>query len=97
METKIEQIFSKIDKKYPDQKGFLRENITSQAIERTMLEVFGLLEEEKYQDFMQFLRKGASRSEIYTYMESVYPETEEILLKKAGEIIDEFEIEINKK
>jgi hypothetical protein len=75
---------------------YISAQLTSQAIERAILDIVKHLGEEKFQAFIEFIKKGASRNSLYIYLSSLYPNTENIIIDKVHEVVAEFKQEFKK-
>jgi hypothetical protein len=75
---------------------YISAQLTTQAIERAILDIVKHLGEEKFSAFIEFIRKGASRNSLYVYLTSLYPNAETIILDKLNEVIQEFKDEFKK-
>jgi hypothetical protein len=85
--------FGPMDKKMHD---YISAQLTSQAIERAVLNIVQVLGEDKFSAFIEFIRKGASRNSLYVYLTSMYPAADTIILEKLEEVITEFKQEFKK-
>ena len=98
IDEKIKEIlsgtsFGPMDKKMHD---YISAQLTSQAIERAVLDIVKVLGEDKFTAFIEFIRKGASRNSLYIYLTSLYPKADSIILEKLEEVIQEFKDEFKK-
>lgn len=75
---------------------YISAQLTSQAIERAILDIVKVLGEDKFNAFIEFIRKGASRNSLYIYLTSLYPKADSIILEKLEEVIAEFKEEFKK-
>lgn len=75
---------------------YISAQLTSQAIERAILDIVKHLGEDKFSAFIEFIRKGASRNSLYIYLTSLYPKADTIILEKLEEVIREFKEEFKK-
>jgi hypothetical protein len=75
---------------------YISAQLTAQAIERAILDIVKVLGEEKFEAFIEFIRKGASRNSLYIYLTSLYPKADSIILEKLDEVIKEFKEEFKK-
>lgn len=75
---------------------YISAQLTSQAIERAILDIVKVLGEDKFEAFIEFIRKGASRNSLYIYLTSLYPKADTIILEKLQEVIQEFKEEFKK-
>lgn len=85
--------FGPMDSKMHD---YIAAQLTSQAIERAILSIVQVLGEDKFQAFIEFIRKGASRNSLYIYLTSLYPNADTVILEKLEEVILEFKQEFKK-
>jgi hypothetical protein len=98
IDEKIKEIlsgtsFGPMDKKMHD---YIAAQLTSQAIERAVLDIVKVLGEDKFTAFIEFIKKGASRNSLYIYLSSLYPNTENIIIDKVHEVVAEFKQEFKK-
>jgi hypothetical protein len=98
IDEKIKEIlsgtsFGPMDKKMHD---YIAAQLTSQAIERAVLDIVKVLGEDKFTAFIEFIRKGASRNSLYIYLTSLYPKADTVILEKLEEVIQEFKDEFKK-
>lgn len=98
IDEKVNEILSGTDFGPMDAKmhEYISAQLTSQAIERAILDIVRVLGEDKFQAFMEFIRKGASRSSLYIYLSSLYPDADTIIITKLNEVIQEFKDEFKK-
>ena len=75
---------------------YIAAQLTTQAIERAILDIVKHLGEEKFSAFIEFIRKGASRNSLYVYLTSLYPNADTIIIEKLNEVIQEFKEEFKK-
>lgn len=85
--------FGPMDAKMHD---YISAQLTSQAIERAILDIVKHLGEDKFSAFIEFIRKGASRNSLYIYLTSLYPKADTIIIEKLNEVIQEFKDEFKK-
>lgn len=85
--------FGPMDKNMHD---YISAQLTTQAIERAILDIVKVLGEDKFQAFIEFIRKGASRNSLYVYLTSLYPKADSIILEKLTEVVQEFKDEFKK-
>ena len=85
--------FGPMDAKMHD---YISAQLTSQAIERAILDIVKHLGEDKFAAFIEFIKKGASRNSLYIYLTSMYPSADTIILDKLNEVIQEFKDEFKK-
>lgn len=98
IEEKVKEILTGTDFGPMEQKmhDYISAQLTSQAIERAILDIVKNLGEEKFSAFIEFIRKGASRNSLYVYLTSLYPQADTIILDKLEEVIQEFKQEFKK-
>jgi len=95
IDKRVEEILAGTDFGAADQKmhDYIAAQLTTQAIERAILDIVKTLGEEKFSAFIEFIRKGASRSSLYVYLTSLYSKADIIILEKLEEVINEFKQE----
>lgn len=98
IDAKVKEILAGTDFGPMDQKmhDYISAQLTSQAIERAILDIVKHLGEEKFSAFIEFIRKGASRNSLYIYLTSLYPNADTIILEKLEEVVKEFKEEFKK-
>ena len=98
IDEKVKEILSRTDFGPMDSKmhDYISAQLTSQAIERAILDIVRVLGEDRFQAFMEFIRKGASRNSLYIYLTSLYPDADTIIIDKLNEVIQEFKDEFKK-
>lgn len=85
--------FGPMEKKMHD---YISAQLTTQAIERAILDIVKVLGEDKFNAFIEFIKKGASRNSLYIYLTSLYPNADGVILEKLNEVIQEFKDEFKK-
>jgi len=98
IDEKVKEILAGTDFGPMEQKmhDYISAQLTSQAIERAILDIVKHLGEDKFSAFIEFIRKGASRNSLYIYLTSLYPKADEIILEKLNEVVKEFKDEFKK-
>jgi hypothetical protein len=98
IDEKVREILAGTDFGPMDQKmhDYISAQLTSQAIERAILDIVKHLGEDKFTAFIEFIKKGASRNSLYIYLTSLYPKADTIILEKLDEVIKEFKEEFKK-
>lgn len=98
IDEKVKEILEGTDFGPMDQKmhDYIAAQLMSQAIERAILDIVKVLGEDKFNAFIEFIRKGASRNSLYVYLNSLYPKADSIILEKLDEVIKEFKEEFKK-
>ncbi len=98
IDAKVDEILSVTDFGPMEQKmhDYISAQLTSQSIERAILDIVKHLGEDKFSAFIEFIRKGASRNSLYIYLTSLYPKADTIILEKLEEVIKEFKEEFKK-
>jgi hypothetical protein len=98
IDAKVKEILSGTDFGPMDQKmhDYISAQLTSQAIERAILDIVKVLGEDRFTAFIEFIRKGASRNSLYIYLTSMYPKADTVILEKLEEVINEFKEEFKK-
>ena len=88
IDEKVKEILAGTDFGPMEQKmhDYISAQLTSQAIERAILDIVKHLGEDKFSAFIEFIRKGAS----------LYPKADEIILEKLNEVVKEFKDEFKK-
>lgn len=98
IDEKVKEILAGTDFGPMEQKmhDYISAQLTSQAIERAILDIVKHLGEDKFSAFIEFIRKGASRNSLYIYLTSLYPKADVIILEKLEEVVKEFKEEFKK-
>ncbi len=98
IDEKVKEILAGTDFGPMEQKmhDYISAQLTSQAIERAILDIVKHLGEDKFSAFIEFIRKGASRNSLYIYLTSLYPKADVIILEKLEEVVKEFKDEFKK-
>lgn len=87
----------KIGKGKKDRKllQFVQEELEKQALERTTIKILDKINEDSFIGFMEYIRgKGRNRTTMYTYLSSLYPDSDYILVEELKNIIEEFNEEV---
>jgi hypothetical protein len=93
LEERIQSVLSKLnigpieDK----MKSYIIGELGSQAVERALYDIVKNVGEEKFEAFMDFIKKGASKNSLYIYLSAIYPDADGVLQKKLEEVLSEFE------
>jgi hypothetical protein len=98
IDAKVQEVLQGTDFGPMDSKmhTYIAAQLTSQAIERAILDIVKVLGEDKFSAFIEFIRKGASRNSLYIYLTSLYPNADNVILEKLEEVVKEFKEEFKK-
>jgi hypothetical protein len=90
---RVEALLNKMNFGTDDEamKKYIKGKLGEQIIQRTLLEMLKDIPAEKFSAFLEFIEKDASQNALYVYLSAIYPQADTIILKKAEEVISEFE------
>jgi hypothetical protein len=93
IEERVEAILNGMNFGTDDEamKTYIKNKLGEQIIQRTLLEMLKDIPAEKFSAFLEFIEKDASQNALYVYLSAIYPQASAVILKKAEEVIGEFE------